>query len=87
MFVIVAYDVNKKRVAKALKVCRKYLWTVQNSVFEGHLTHAELQRLKEELRKVIITEEDGVVIYCLESVRFTHKETIGKRLRQGAIIE
>ena len=35
MFVIMVYDVNQKRVAKVLKIARKYLNWVQNSVFGG----------------------------------------------------
>ena len=33
MFVIVVYDINRKRVGRALKICRKYLVHVQKSVF------------------------------------------------------
>ena len=35
MYVIAVYDVNQKRVAKMLKLCRRYLHWIQNSVFEG----------------------------------------------------
>ena len=38
MFVIMVYDVGKKRVAKVLKKSRKYLHWVQNSVFEGEIS-------------------------------------------------
>ncbi|MBO5354080.1 MAG: CRISPR-associated endonuclease Cas2 [Lachnospiraceae bacterium] len=42
MFVIMSYDINKKRVSKVMKVCRKYLIHVQKSVFEGNLTEVAL---------------------------------------------
>ena len=48
MFVILSYDVNKKRVSKAMKICRKYLVHVHESVFEGTLTEAKLKNLKRE---------------------------------------
>lgn len=35
MFIILSYDINKKRVGKILKICRKYLVHVQKSVFEA----------------------------------------------------
>ncbi|MCS7256766.1 MAG: CRISPR-associated endonuclease Cas2, partial [Thermomicrobium sp.] len=35
MYVIVAYDVGVERVARVLKICRKYLTWVQNSLLEG----------------------------------------------------
>lgn len=57
MFVILVYDVGQKRVAKALKTCRKYLYWVQNSVFEGDITEANLTKLKIELLNVIDTEK------------------------------
>lgn len=77
MFVILTYDVNKKRVSKVMKLCRKYLLHVQNSVFEGNLSPAQLQRLKRELSSAIIPSVDSVQIYRLESTRFVEKESIG----------
>ena len=44
MFVIVVYDINRKRVGMALKICRKYLVHVQKSVFEGNITERQLKR-------------------------------------------
>lgn len=38
MFVIVTYDVSQKCVTKVMKICRKYLNHIQNSVFEGMIT-------------------------------------------------
>ena len=48
MFVIVTYDVAQKRVTKTMKICRKYLTHVQNSVFEGMITEGKLNKLKPE---------------------------------------
>ena len=53
MNVILVYDVNHKRVNKIMKICRKYLIRVQNSVFEGSITESKLNKLKEEIRKNI----------------------------------
>jgi len=52
VFVILVYDVGEKRVAKALKTARKYLYWVQNSVLEGEISEANLRRLKDELKKL-----------------------------------
>ena len=38
MFVILSYDVEAKRVAKVMKVCRRYLRHMHESVFEGKIT-------------------------------------------------
>ncbi len=77
MFVIVVYDVKEKRVSKALKVCRKYLYWVQNSVFEGELTGAQLVKFKSDIKKVLKEEEDSVVIYKFRTKTYFSRETIG----------
>ena len=51
MFVILVYDIGEKRVQKVLKTCRKYLYWVQNSVFEGDISNADFVKLKAELRR------------------------------------
>ncbi|MBZ4650960.1 CRISPR-associated endonuclease Cas2 [Thermosipho sp. (in: thermotogales)] len=77
MFVILYYDVNKKRVSKMLKTCRKYLTWVQNSVFEGEISISNLERLKVEL-KSIIKDEDSVVIYTFKQMFYSKRDVLGK---------
>ena len=77
MFVIVTYDVNKKRVGRILKLCRRYLFRVQNSVFEGEITESRLEELKRSLYKLIDTATDGVRIYKFNSVKYAKIEFIG----------
>ena len=77
MFIILAYDVNQKRVGKVLKACRRYLHHVQKSVFEGTITESKLNHLKQDLQKIIDTEEDSICIYRMESTRYATKEQIG----------
>jgi len=63
MFVVLVYDINQSRVGKVLKTCRKYLTWVQNSVFEGEISEAKLEFLKQELKEIIDPSYDSVVIY------------------------
>lgn len=77
MYVILVYDINQKQVGRALKICRKYLMHVQKSVFEGNITEARLNALKEELAAIVDTGTDSVIIYRMDSVRYTKKEQIG----------
>ena len=86
MFVILTYDVNSKRVSKALKICRKYLSHVQKSVFEGCLTEAKLKKLQYELQKVLVPEEDSVCVYRMDSAKYARKEQIGKVAERSHII-
>ena len=77
MYVILVYDVNEKRVPIVHKICRKYLFWVQNSVFEGELTEGKLKRLKRELSRVIVREEDSIIIYKLMNREVFNKEYMG----------
>jgi CRISPR-associated protein Cas2 len=78
MFVILYYDVNKKRCTRMLKTCRKYLEWVQNSVFEGEITDALYERMTHELKK-IINEEDGdsIVIYKFRQMKYYERKVYG----------
>ena len=77
MFVIVVYDINWKRVEKALKICKKYLVHVQKSVFEGNITEGQLKQLKNEMFHLIKIDEDSVCIYRFEFPKYAKKEEIG----------
>ena len=86
MNVILVYDVNHKRVNKVMKICRKYLIRVQNSVFEGNITESKLNKLKEEINKNIDTRQDKVCIYILESLKYIKKQEIGCINNQNTFI-
>ena len=77
MYVIMVYDIREERVNKVLKIARKYLTWVQNSVLEGELTRAQLEKLKVELGEIIDKEEDSVIFYKLRSTAYFQKETMG----------
>lgn len=77
MFVLLVYDVNGRRDGKVLKTCRKYLTHVQKSVFEGTISEGKLNKLMKELQRVIEPEEDHIMIYRFNSLKYTSKEEIG----------
>lgn len=77
MFVILVYDVAEKRVGKVLKVCRKYLNWVQNSVLEGEISKAGYKKLQLELKRVIDEKEDSVIFYILRTTKYSMRETMG----------
>ena len=77
MYVIIVYDIEQKRVAKVCKHLRKHLHWVQNSVFEGQLTAAQLQKCKMGLKKIINPKADSVLIYKLRTVAVMIRETMG----------
>ena len=69
MFAILVYDFGEKRVGRALKKCRKYLTWVQNSVFEGDISAANLKKIKCELSDIMVSGEDSVIIYTFKSTK------------------
>jgi len=77
MYVILVYDVNVERVAKVLKVGRKYLTWIQNSVLEGELSRAQFEKLKSEIRKLIDDKEDSILFYRLRSAKWMEREQLG----------
>jgi CRISPR-associated protein Cas2 len=76
------YDVKERRVVKALKKCREYLNWVQNSVFEGEISDANLVKLKHELKKILNEKEDSVIIYNLRTLKYFERQILGVE-RQG----
>lgn len=76
MYVILMYDVGEKRVGKMLKLCRRYLHWIQNSVFEGELTEVKLKRLKSEA-KGIMEDTDSLIIFKSKDERWLDKEVVG----------
>ena len=45
MYIILVYDIQVERVAKVCKYLRQHLNWIQNSVFEGQLTKAQMARV------------------------------------------
>jgi len=50
MYVIVVYDMEADRTHLMLKLCRRYLVHVQNSVLEGEISEGDLATLKGRLK-------------------------------------
>ena len=83
MFVIMVYDVNIDRVAKVLKIGRKYLEHIQNSVLEGELSSAQYKKLKHEVGEAINPERDSVRFYVLRTTKYLDIEKLGVPSRPG----
>ena len=81
MYVIMVYDVGVERVVKVLKIGRKYLTHVQNSLLEGELTPAQLGRLKHEVATIIDDTHDTVMFYVLRSESYLDKQRLGVATR------
>ncbi|MBR4624279.1 MAG: CRISPR-associated endonuclease Cas2 [Alphaproteobacteria bacterium] len=77
MYVILVYDFKEKRVGKMLKLCRKYLNWVQNSVFEGEITEVQLKQLEASAKSFMDEDEDSIIVFSSRSQMFMDKHIIG----------
>lgn len=79
MFYVLVYDIaSAKRLPKALKICRKFLYWIQNSVFEGELTKSQYLDLRLQLSHVINKKEDSVIFYAIRNPQVVDKLVLGK---------
>lgn len=77
MYVILVYDCGEKRVGKMLKLCRRYLTWIQNSVFEGEISEVNLKRLKVEMKGIMDESYDSVIIFSTHQEKRLFKEVVG----------
>ncbi len=78
MYVIAVYDVGQKRVVKMLKLCRRYLNWIQNSVFEGEISEVRLLELKNKAIDIMDEETDSLIIFKTRQEKWLEKEIVGK---------
>lgn len=78
MYIILVYDIGEKRVGKMLKLCRRYLHWIQNSVFEGEISPVKLQELILEARKIMDESYDSLIIFQNQDARWLDKRVIGR---------
>ncbi|RHO87937.1 CRISPR-associated endonuclease Cas2 [Ruminococcus sp. AF41-9] len=83
MYVVLVYDVSQeengaRRWSRIFKICKKYLTHIQNSVFEGELSKAQLAQLQKELNEYIDKELDSVIIFKSRQEKWLDKEFWGR---------
>ena len=77
MYIIAVYDVNEKRVGKMLKLCRRYLHWIQNSVFEGEISELKLKEFTFQARQLMDESEDSLIIFSSRNERWLDKQVFG----------
>jgi CRISPR-associated protein Cas2 len=78
MYVILVYDVGEKRVGKVCKFMRRYLPRIQNSVFEGDLPESKLAAMKAGLNKILVDDEDSVLLWVLRDAKWVDRQILGR---------
>lgn len=61
MYVVMVYDLRADRTHKALKIGRRYLTHVQNSVLEGEISEGDLEKLRNEINDLLEPGESAIV--------------------------
>ena len=79
MYVILVYDMGEKRVGKMLKLCRRYLNWIQNSVFEGEITEVKLKEFEFAAKKIIDKDVDSLIIFKSREEKWLEKQVIGRQ--------
>ena len=82
MYVILVYDIRLDDTGPRIwrnvfKICKKYLHHIQNSVFEGELTKAQIMQLNVDLQKYIRRDRDSDIIFKSRNERWLEKEMWG----------
>lgn len=77
MYIILVYDMGQKRVGKMLKLCRRYLNWIQNSVFEGEMTEVQLKELLHEAKQIINEDEDSLILFKNREKKWLDKQIVG----------
>lgn len=77
MYAIVVYDMEAHRTQKALKLGRRYLAHVQNSVLEGEISEGDLKQLRGEY-EALLEPGESVIIYELSSDTLLNRTVYGE---------
>ena len=78
MYVLLVYDIKQERVGKMLKLCRRYLNWIQNSVFEGEITEVKLKELLAKAADIMDADYDSVLIFKSRSQEWLQKQVLGQ---------
>lgn len=61
-----------------LKLCRRYLNWIQNSVFEGELSDVKLKELLHEAGQIMNKERDSMIVFKSRQEKWLDKIVVGK---------
>ena len=78
MYVILVYDMKQQRVGRMLKLCRRYLHWIQNSVFEGEISEVKLAELLAKARDLMEEDEDSLILFKSRTQQWLEKEVVGR---------
>jgi len=78
MYIILVYDMKQQRVGRMLKLCRRYLHWIQNSVFEGEISEVKLAELVAKARTIMDEDEDSLILFKSRTQQWLEKQVVGR---------
>lgn len=84
MYLILVYDIQTddedgaKVSRKVFKTCKRYLYHIQKSVFEGELSEVQYLQLKTELFDILRKNKDSCIVFKSRSEKWLEKEFLAK---------
>lgn len=69
--------IGQKVLRNVYKICKKYMYHIQNSTFEGELSRAQIVKLRYELDEYIRKDKDSIIIFKSRNERWLDKEFWG----------
>ena len=85
MYAIVVYDVHVDKVQKINAFLKRYLFWVQNSVFEGEISESQLREVRRYLEEKLDPDESAV-IFTLRSAKYVKRIQIGRSTEPERIL-
>lgn len=61
-----------------LKLCRRYLNWIQNSVFEGEISEVKLKEMIIEAEDIMDTATDSLILFKSRNSRWLDKQIVGQ---------
>jgi CRISPR-associated protein Cas2 len=83
MYVVLVYDMEAERTQRMLKLGRRYLTHVQNSVLEGEISEGDLQQLSNEIED-LLNPHESVILYELSSDSLLNRTVYGDDPADGS---
>ena len=88
MYVILIYDIKQvdnfvKVQRKVFQICKRYLYHVQNSVFEGELLESQIIKMKLELKEYLRKEMDSCIIFKSRNKKWLQKEFVTRIIEEN----
>ncbi len=77
MHAILVYDISTERIDAVRVTTKQYLNWIQNSVFEGEITKANLEELKAKISGLMNIDEDSILIFTINNSKWLEKTVLG----------